>query len=95
MKIAKYIYHLSFQLTGAKLFLSGSFKRAGRKATYANVPKYVAHATEVSLRSGWFGKPKYSPSLRRSTLCYSYWNSSHAVEDKVPGSAPKWEQSLY
>lgn len=57
MRVAKYIFHLSFQLTGAKLFLSGSFKREGRKATYINTCKHVPHAGEISLRSSWFGKP--------------------------------------
>lgn len=95
MKGAKYIFHLSFQLTGAKLLLSGSFKREGRKATSINMCKHVPRAREVSLRSGWFGKPKYSPSCRRSTACYSCWNSGHAVGAKVPGSIPRWEQALY
>lgn len=57
VRVAKYIFHLSFQLTGAKLFLSGSFKREGRKATYINTCKHVPHAGETSLRSSWFGKP--------------------------------------
>ena len=78
MKVAKYSFHLSFQLTGAKLFLSGSFKREGRKATYINMCKHVPHAREVSLRTGGFGKPKYSPSCRRSTACYSCRNSGHS-----------------
>lgn len=95
MNVARCIFHLSFQLTEAKLFLSGSFKREGRKATYTNMCKHVPHATGVSLRSGWFGKPKYSPSCRRSTACYSCWNSGHAVGAKVPGSIPRWEQALY
>lgn len=95
MKVAKYIFHLSFQLTGAKLFLSGSFKREGRKATYINTCKHVPHATEMSLRSGRFGKPKYSPSCGRSMACYSRWNSGRAAGAKVPGSIPRWEQALY
>lgn len=61
MKVARSIFHLSFQLTGTKLFLSGSFRREGRKATCVNMCKHVPRAPKVSLRSGWFGKPKYSP----------------------------------
>lgn len=94
MKVAKCTFHLSFRLTGAKLFLSGSFKREGRKATYINMCKHVPHAEEVSLRSGWFGKAKCSPSCRRSTACYSSWNSGHAIGAKVAGSIPSWEQAL-
>lgn len=71
MKVAKYIFHLSFQLAGAKLFLSGNFRREGRKAASISVCKHVPHAAEVSLRSGWFGKPKYHPSCRRSTACWA------------------------
>lgn len=61
MKVARSIFHLSFQLTGTKLVLSGSFRREGRKATCVNMCKHVPRASEVSLRSGWFGKPKYRP----------------------------------
>lgn len=37
MKVAKYVFHLSFQLTAGKLFLSGTLEREGRREAHTNM----------------------------------------------------------
>lgn len=90
MKVAKYIFHLSFQLAGAKLFLSGNFRREGRKAASISVCKQVPCAAEVSLRSGWFGKPNIvlpAGEVQRVGLefrpCSSCWSTNISVLHSV------------